>query len=266
MNICDSTGTITILRNYGKEFSSFKSFLGRLIILMPAILLVSGCGSYKEELEAARQQIVKLNSENSRLNEETGRLNQEKNRLTEESKIIMEKNAQLSREVGALIKAKASITSENKDLRDRNTAAEEQIASLRTEKEKLAKDIEGLKKAAIEPTQLSSPLAPDPVAPQGKKTGEMSPCDAVIAYMKASQPIIRQLKGTERAEALERLKQQYAPGMKGAPENAVKAAENWVQDVGKFWDQSKDDAAFTLLRLRNTVLGACGKSPDEAGF
>jgi hypothetical protein len=84
--------------------------------------------------------------------------------------------------------------------------------------------------------------------------------------MKASEGIVRQHKGTERTKLLEQVRQQYAPRMKGAPEKAIKAAENWVKEGSKFWDQSGGDGVFSLLQLRNTVLEACGKSPDAAGL
>jgi|WetSurSiteA1Bulk_404760.scaffolds.fasta_scaffold174566_2 hypothetical protein len=99
-----------------------------------------------------------------------------------------------------------------------------------------------------------------------KQPAELSPCDAVIAFMKASEAVVRQHKGQERTIALEQVKQQFAPKMKGAPEKATKAAENWVKQGSKFWDQSGGDGLFGLLQLRNNVLEACGKSPDAAGF
>ena len=84
--------------------------------------------------------------------------------------------------------------------------------------------------------------------------------------MKVSEQVVRQQKGKERATWLEQVKKQYTPRMQGAPAKAIKAAEDWVKEGTKFWDQSPDDAVFRLLQLRNVVLDACGKSPDSAGF
>ena len=258
-----------------KTYRSFVSFRRQLpslyglfcwaLILGVLLPMVSGCGRYKEELETAKQQIEKLNSDVKRLTDETARLNNEKSRLSEESKTLSEKNARMQRELDDLSKARAALSAENKEIKQKNSVAEQEIASLKSEKAGLAQEVEELKKRVAETT---SPTAvPTEVRPQSAKQPEgLSPCDAVIAFMKASEGVIRQQKGKERAKSLEQIKQQYAPRMKGAPEKAVNAAENWVKEGSKFWDQTSDDSTFRLLQLRNSVLEACGKSPDAAGF
>jgi len=230
--------------------------------------MVSGCGRYKEELENAKQQIEKLNSEVKRLTEETARLNQERNRLSNDSKALSEKNAQMQRELDVLNKAKATLSTENKEMKKKNSVAEEEIASLKREKAKLSKEIDQLKKRVDDQAPPPTSPAPRPteVGPSTKQLEELSPCDAVLAFMKASEAIVRQQKGAERTRLLEQAHQQYAPRMKGAPEKAVKAAESWVKEGTKFWDKSSDYPTFRLLQLRNAALEACGKSPSEAGF
>jgi uncharacterized phage infection (PIP) family protein YhgE len=233
------------------------------------LLMVSGCGRYKEELESAKQQIEKLNSEVKRLTDDAARLNQEKSRLSDDSKVVSDKNTRIQRDLDDLNRAKAALSAENKELQKKNKVAEEEITSLNREKARLAKEIEELKKSGAQ-------MAPPPTSPAGVPTGvgpqsakqpeEPSPCDAVIAFMKASEAIVRQQKGTERTKSLEQVKQKFAPQMKGAPEKAIKAAENWVKEGSKFWDQTGGEGVFSLLQLRNTVLEACGKSPDAAGF
>jgi uncharacterized protein YoxC len=240
-------------------------------VSMASILLfmVSGCGASKEELENAKQQIERLNSEVKTLTQETARLNQEKSSLSEDSKTLSEKNTRIQRELDDLSKAKATLSSDNKEIKKKNSVAEEELASLKREKAQLALEVEGLKKRVAEtgPPPKSPAAIPTEVGAQrARKPEDLSPCDAVVAFMKASEGIVKQHKGTERMELLEQVKQQYEPRMKGAPEKARKAAEDWVKEGVKLWDQSHGDGVFRLLQLRNTVLEACGKSPDGAGF
>ncbi len=233
------------------------------------LVMVSGCGSYKEELETAKQQIEKLNSEVKKLTEMTARLSQEKSRLSDDAKTLSDKNTRMQRELDGLNKTKAALAAENKELRKKNSVSEEEIISLKSQEARLTQEAEELKKrvAAMTPPPKSPAATPTGVAPQSAgPPEELSPCDAVVAFMKASEGIIRQQQGAERTKSLEQVNQQYSPRMKGAPEKAVKAAENWVKEGVKFWDKSSDDAGSNLLQLRNIVLQACGKSPRDAGF
>jgi len=257
-----------------KRFLSYKlvrpgTLAARVCLVCLVLVVASGCGNYKEQLESANQQIEKLNSEVKRLTEEVARLNQEKSRLSDDSKVVSDKNTLIQRDLDDLNKAKGALSTENKELQKKNKVAEGEIASLNSEKARLAQEIEELRKrgAQMAPPPTSPASMPTEVGPQSaKQPEELSPCDAVLAFMKASEAVVRQHKGKERTIALEQVKQQFAPKMKGAPEKAVKAAENWVKEGSKFWDQSGGDGLFSLLQLRNTVLEACGKSPDAAGF
>jgi chromosome segregation ATPase len=256
-------------RGCAQKLPSFQALSCWAVIVSFSLLMVSGCGRYKEELESAKQQIQKLSSEVERLSAEVARLNQEKSRLSDDSKVVSDKNTRMQRDLDDLNKAKGSLSAENKELLKKNKAAEDEIASLNSEKARLAKEIEELKKRAAQmaPPQTSPAGMPTEVGPQSaKQPEELSPCDAIIAFMKASEAVVRQKKGTERTKSLEQVKQQFAPKMKGAPEKAIKAAENWVKEGSKFWDQTGGEGTFSLLQLRNTVLEACGKSPDAAGF
>jgi myosin heavy subunit len=264
-----SETTCRKFRSSARKPPSFYNLFCWSLIVSLLLLTVSGCGRYKEELENANQQIQKLNAEVKRLTDEVARLNQEKSRLSDDSKSLSDKNAQVLRDLSDLNKAKAALSAENKELQKKNKVGDEEIASLRREKARLDKEVEELKKpvAATRPPSNAPTTMPTEVRPpNGKQPQELSPCDAVLAFMKASEAIVRQQKGTERAKALEQVKQQFASKMKGAPEKAIKAAENWVKEGSKFWDQTGGDGVFSLLQLRNTVLEACGKSPNEAGF
>jgi outer membrane murein-binding lipoprotein Lpp len=256
-------------RSFFLELQSLHIIFRWALISSVLLLMVSGCGRYKEELGSAKQQIEKLNSEVKRLTDDVARLKQEKSGLSDDSKTVSDKNAQMQRELDDLSKAKAALSAENKEIKKKNIVAEEQIAALKREKDHLAQEVEELKKrvAELAPPPKSPAAIPTEVGPKsGKQQEDLRPCDAVLAFMKASEGIVRQHKGTERTELLEQVKRQYAPKMKGAPEKAIKAAENWVKEGVQLWDESDADGVFQLLRLRNTVLDACGKSPDGAGF
>jgi septal ring factor EnvC (AmiA/AmiB activator) len=256
-------------KGFDRELPSFFTLFCWTLILGALLLMISGCGRYKERLESAKQQIEKLNAEVKRLTGETARLNQEKNGLSHDLRTLSEKNTAMQQELDDLNKAKAKLSAEDSEIRQKNTLAQEEIASLKREKSQLTQEVDQLKKLVAE--RASPPKSPatmlSEVDPSSAKQSEkLSPCDAVIAFMKASEGIITRQRREERTKLLEEVKQQYAEKMKGAPEKATKAAENWVKVWVKLWDESTDDGVFRLLQLKNIVLNACGKSPDEAGF
>jgi cell division protein FtsB len=263
--ICETTHRSS--RSIAWRFPSRNAFFFWVLIVTVSLFTVSGCG--RAELESAKQQIEKLSSEVKTLTDETARLKQEISRLSDESKALSDKNTLLQRGLDELNKSKAALSAENTELKKKNSAAGEEIASLKREKNLLAKEVEELKKGATAtaPPPTAPATTPTGVVPgSAKQPAAMSPCDAVVAFMRASEQVVRQQKGAERAKSLEQVKQQYAPKMQGAPEKAIKAAEDWVKEGSKFWDQVGGSGTLQLLELRNTVLGACGKSPEGAGF
>jgi len=285
MNICDSglrVGPMSAAprrlssgdacgssRRFARGLPSLDSLLCWALVVSVLLLMVSGCSRYKEEFENAKQQVDKLNSEVTRLTEEAARLNQDKIRLSNDLNALSDKNTRMQRELDDLNKAKATLSAENKEARQKNSAAEQEIASLKTEKIRMAREIEELKKRVAEMiSPPKSPATPTEAGTRGaKQSEEPSPCDAVVAFMKASEGVVRQQKGEERTKSLEQIREQYAPKMNGAPEKAIKAAEEWVKEGSRFWDDSSaDDAVLRLLQLRNSVLNSCGKTPREGGF
>ncbi|HTY25160.1 MAG TPA: hypothetical protein VMC85_18660, partial [Desulfomonilaceae bacterium] len=58
----------------------------KLVLVCIAVILVSGCGRYKEELENAKQQVSNLTVENKKLTDLSASLNQEKGRLNDQIK------------------------------------------------------------------------------------------------------------------------------------------------------------------------------------
>jgi outer membrane murein-binding lipoprotein Lpp len=254
------------IRGFPRELPSFYALFWWTILLSALLLMVSGCG--RKELEDAKQQINNLTAENQKLTELSASLNKDKNRLNEEIKTLSDKNARMQRDLDDSNKSKAALTDESKKLKDKTTLMEEELTSLKREKSKNAEEIEECKKRLAELSPPSRPPGnvPGEIGTTGKTEQELSPCDSVLAFMKASEQVVRQQKGNERTKSLEQVKTQYSPRMQGAPAKAVKAAEDWVKEGTRFWDKSPDDAVFRMLQLRNIVLDACGKSPDAAGF
>ncbi len=274
MNTCDSSRRMKrILGVHGRMISettcrTFRVYgLFRWTLILTVLLLaISGCG--RKELEDAKQQINNLTAENKKLAELSASLDKDKKSLNAEIKTLSEKNSQMQRQLDDLNRSKAVLMDENKKLKDKFTIMEEELASLKRDKAHHAEEIEEYKRRLSElaPMSKSPARSPGGIGPNAQTAEQLSPCDAVIEFMKASEQVVRQQKGKERTKALEEVKKQYAVRMQGAPAKALKAAEDWVKEGTKFWDQSPDDAVFRLLQLRNTVLDACGKSPDTTGF
>jgi len=261
-----STNSCGSCKDFSRKLPSLKTLLYCTVLLSVVLLMISGCG--RKELEDAKQQINNLTAENQKLTELTASLNKDKNQLNEQIKTLKDKNSSLQRDLDDVNRTRATLTDENKKSKDKIGMMEEELARLHKEQASHAEEIEEYKKRLAESTSMSKPSVPVPGPMRaGEKSEEnLSPCDATIAFMKASEPIIKQQKGNERTKALEELKKQFAPRMQKAPAKAVKAAEDWVKQAATFWDKSPDDAVYRLLQLRNAVLDACGKSPDTAGF
>ncbi len=248
----------------------------KLVLVCLAVILVSGCGRYKEELETAKQQVANLTAENKKLTDLSASLNQEKGRLNDQIKELSDKYARAQKELNDANKVKSDVSNENSKLKQQDAAMKEEISALKTERDDLSMEAKELKQRLSEALELAGPSLSVPARTALERSAKkmasesrevLGPCDAVIEFMKRSESIIKRNKGQERAELLQQVKQQYSSLMRDAPERATKAAQDWVNEGPKFWDESSDnDSVFRLLQLRNIVLDACGKTPSEAGF
>jgi len=261
--------SLNLYRSFAQEMPSVYVLLCWSLVVSILLLTVSGCGRYKEELKNSKQQIEKLNSEVKKLTEETARLNQEKSSLSDNLRSLSDKNAQMDRKLANLNESKLALAAENSDLNKKISLADGEIASLNREKKRLAQEVEDIKKRVAITTP--QPTSPSTIPTRGgqvntKQLEELSPCGAVLAFMKESEGIVRNQRGPERTKSLEQAHQQYAPRMKGAPEKAIKAAQDWVKEGTKYWDRSPEVELYRVLQLRNIALEACGKSPTESGF
>jgi len=96
-------------------------------------------------------------------------------------------------------------------------------------------------------------------------------CEHLVQYMQAARKITSEFEASERAQRLFALKRSYAQKIKHAPDNARRAAVQWIAALSRAKHKIKsgkmeDDAVFDVLRFRNQALNACGISAEEAGF
>jgi hypothetical protein len=251
----------------------------RLWLVCLVFLALSGCGSSKEELESAKQQIAKLNGDTMKLNEAVANLDKEKTRASNDLKLLSEKDAELQKTLqealGKLRKDNAALADKTSELERKVATMEGAVSSLKTDKEDLMREVEKLKKRVAvlpEPAQESGsganepPQEPSAREPLSRARETLTPCDALIQFMKASRAIVQGHKGENRAKLLQQVKKDYSSRLREAPDKAVKAAESWVEELSASWDKTHNDSVSNLLKKRNAALEACGKKPQEAGF
>ena len=172
-------------------------------------------------------------------------------------------------------KANGALSDEINKLKKKTSELSADLNAVTREKTDLTQQIEELKRRA---DSAARPVQPSPVgrgesesltgagARMPKAPENMSPCEAVLAFMKASEQVVKSYKGEQRTDMLEKVKQEYGPRMKGAPKKAIGNAEAWANELGSSWDKPGEHTVFGLLTKRNAVLNACGKKPGDAGF
>jgi DNA repair exonuclease SbcCD ATPase subunit len=252
-----------------------KGYVKKYVLVLLAMTLCVGCGKYKEELEYTKLQVDKLTSENKKMAETTAALEREKLGLSDELRLLTSKTEALQKELASLNRAKVVADDENAQLKKKIEELQSEMNLLKTQKADVERvsDEQKRRTGVVEqpgPSRGRDRKGPDVIASAGgeeKKPGQnFTPCEAVIAYMKRSEGIIRNHKGEQRRKMLEQAKRELSGAMKGAPDKAVKAANSWVNELRRGWDKPGGDIVFKLLTKRNAVLEACGKTPEEAGF
>jgi len=248
---------------------------GFIITMCLASVLVLGCSTYKTEFEDAKKQIAQLKSEKQLLTDETARLKQEKTDMGEQVSRLDEMRLKLETDVSRLKGTNEALSRENDRLGKSQSRLEKQIAQLKQDNSSLAKKVARLEK---ERDTAPKPVIGTPPSVEKRETAatperavrapkaSRTPCDAVIQFMHKSMDAIRRSKGDERKRLLAELKTVYAREMRGAPARAITNAEGWVNEASRTWDKASDDGLFQLLKKRNAVLKACGKTPEQGGF
>ena len=96
-------------------------------------------------------------------------------------------------------------------------------------------------------------------------------CQNLVEYMREARKITREFAASERVQRLFELKRNYAEKLKHAPDDARRAAAQWVAALNRADHKIKsgkmeDSAVFDVLRFRTRALSACGMKDEEAGF
>jgi hypothetical protein len=99
----------------------------------------------------------------------------------------------------------------------------------------------------------------------------MTACKNLAKYMLEARKIIHEFEASERAHRLLELKRSYSENLGHAPDNARRAAAQWIGALNRADNKIKsgkmeDSAVFDVVRFRNRALSACGMTPEEAGF
>lgn len=252
----------------------FKSFnLSRIfrcsVALGLLLLTFTGCANYKDDLDKAKQIIDNQTNEIKMLNDQIARCEADKKAAESNLKSVSEKNVLLRQDLENLNKTKDAMSSENREIRGKLKEANDHIVTLKQEIAQLSEKADKLQ------TRLSDISSPPKTTEASRAETEMqsikpqsqsNPCDEVIFFMKASEEVIRQLKGKERSQSLQQIKEKYAPRMKGAPDRAIRAAEEWVRAGVEIWDKPSDDSTYKLIKFKNIVLEACGKTAADLGI
>lgn len=237
-----------------------------VFFLIPG-LLTSGCVS-KEDLEKAESKLSKVTTENKELSDQIAGLQQEKTRLTDESAQGKKEIEDLKVEIDKLKLMNTAIEKRSQKLGEDFETSKQENVKLTTDLKSATKEIEELKKriADFPAKGPEQPFQQGSAQPVVKPNENLTPCDAVLEFMRASAQVVRSSKGDERNKALNKLKTDYAEKWSGAPKKAIDSAQAWVKELSRSWDKHHEDTVLQLLKHKKSVLKACGKDDSEAGF
>ena len=251
-----------------------KRFLA-IILCLVFLGSLTSCGPSKKDFEDVKSQVADLTAKSQSLSEMNERLTAEKSALGKELDGLKNKNAALSTESDQYKKNTSDLAQKNEELSKTYKQLETEVSKLKAKNDQLSAQVNELKKKLSQNTEHPSPQtdANQPlrfkedsrsagVAPSRAST----PCDALIEYMLKSREIVQKFKNPERKAKLEELYSAYSSKIDPAPAKAKKAAVEWVKELSRSWDKHHNETVSRLLRLRNTVLKECGKSPGEAGL
>ena len=238
-----------------------------IIVMFLSLALLTSCENDKKNLEKAKTQISELKAKNKQLSDLKGRLEAENSALAQEMAQIRDKSASMGAELDQFKKNLSDLTQKNEALQKKNDVATAEVVQLKKQKDELTAKISDLnKKVNPSPEQINKFGQPGGQQPQIKEGKELSPCEALIEYMRKCHSIIENFKAGERKAKLEETLKAYQTKMNEVPPPGKKAAIDWVKELGRSWDRRHDDNTPRLVRLKNAALKACGKTSSEAGF
>lgn len=237
-----------------------------IIVMCLSLAVLTGCETDKKNLEKAKVQISELTIQNQQLSNVKATLETEKATLTEELGQLKNQNGTLSAQVDELRKNLSELFQKNEVLQKKADQTSAEVVQLKKQKDELKSKIAELnKKVTPNPDHVNKFGETDKQA-QTKQQTSLSPCEALVEYMKQGQSIIKGYKGEERKSKLEEARASLAAKMNDAPLAGKKAAIEWVKELNRSWDRHQDDGTPRLVRLKDAALKACGKTAAEAGF
>jgi len=251
-----------------------KRFLA-IILCLVFLGSLTSCGPSKKDFEDVKSQVADLTAKSQSLSELNERLTAEKSALGKELDGLKTKNAALSTESDQYKKNASDLAQKNEELSKTYKQLETEVSKLKAKNDQLSAQVNELKKKLSQNTEHPSPqtdanqplrFKEDSRSPGMAPSRASTPCDALIEYMIKSREIVQKFKNPERKAKLEELYSAYSSKIDPAPAKAKKAAVEWVKELSRSWDKHHNETVSRLLRLRNTVLKECGKSPAEAGL
>jgi uncharacterized coiled-coil DUF342 family protein len=248
-----------------------------LVMILCLVFLgsLTSCGPSKKDFEDVKTQLSDLTAKTKSLSELNERLTIEKSGLTKELDSLKDKNSALSAESDQYKKDASGLAQKNEELSKTYKQLEVEVGKLKVKNDQLSAQVAELKKKQSQSADHPSPQADtnqplrfkeDSSSQAVKPRAALTPCDALIEYMLKSREIVQKFKNPERKTKLEELYSAYSSKIDPAPAKAKKAAVEWVKELSRSWDKHHNETVSRLLRLRNTVLNECGKSPAEAGL
>jgi len=108
-------------------------------------------------------------------------------------------------------------------------------------------------------------------AADAQEADKATACENLVQYMQAARKITREFEAPERAQRLLALKRSYSEKIKHAPDDARRAAVQWIAALNRAEHKIRsgkmeDNAVLDVLRFRNRALRACGIKAEEVGL
>ncbi len=160
-----------------------------------SLAILTSCETDKKNLEKAKTEISDLTAKNQKLSDINGKLETEKSALTQEVAQLKDQNVAQVTELDQLKKNLSQLGQKNETLQKKADQINVEAAQLKKQKDELtAKIVELNKKATPNPDHVNKFGEPDKQA-QPSKEVNLSPCDALIEYMRNSHVSCRRLQG-----------------------------------------------------------------------
>ena len=127
-----SWATVLLVGAFRKKREPCSFSATRVLIVGLVVVVVSGCGRYKQDLEEAKLRIDSLTADNKKCSEIVASLEKDKRHLTDERQAVDTKIDTLLKEIGDLKKTNVALSDELNKLKKKNSELSADLNSLRT--------------------------------------------------------------------------------------------------------------------------------------